>query len=101
MKRHIILAGLLLAGCTSTTEPLSPSFGQAVNANIAAQVINPNPVHDDPTLTDGQRIGNAVQRYRTNRVYTPRLPLEGGRIYDQGGFGGNSGNGESSSTPQQ
>lgn len=104
MKRLLLLAGLVLVGCTDTQRPLSPTFGQAVNANIAAQVVNPAPAYDAPGLSDGQRIDNAVHRYRTNRVYEPHLPLEGGQIYDNGKSDNKGGDGaasDPSSAPQQ
>ena len=81
MKRLVLLAGLALAACADPHQPLSADFGNAVNTNIAAQVVNPNPAMAGPNDTDGQRIGNAVNRYRTDRVYQPHLPLENGRIY--------------------
>lgn len=100
MKRFLLFAGLLLAGCTSTQVPLSPAFGQAVNANIAAQVINPDPVYETASTSDGERIGSAIHRYRTNRVYSPRLPLEGGQIYTNGKSNDNAG-GDTNQTPSQ
>ena len=83
MKHIIILTSLALAACADPHQALAPDFGNAVNANIAAQVVNPKPAMPGPSDSDGQRIGNAVDRYRTNKVYRPHLPLEGGQIYDQ------------------
>jgi hypothetical protein len=96
----LALAGLSLAGCVDTTQPLSPDFGASVNANNAAQVINPDPSYDGPAVTDGKRMESAMRRYHTNKVYVPRLPLEGGNIYDTGNFFG-TGAGASSSSSQQ
>jgi hypothetical protein len=83
MKRLVLLAGLTLAACTNPHEPLSADFGNAVSANIAAQVVNPYPAAPGVTDTNGQRMEKAVDRYINNKTYQPRLPLEGGRIYDQ------------------
>ncbi len=80
MKRLVVLVGLALAACTDPHLPLSADFGNAVNTNIAAQVVNPNPTMAGSNDTDGQRAGSAVNRYRTNRVYQPHLPLESGKI---------------------
>ncbi len=82
MKRLVLVAGLALVGCADPHQSLSPDFGNAVAANIAAQVVNPAPAMAGATDTDGQRVNNAINRYRTNKVYTPHLPLEGGKVYD-------------------
>jgi hypothetical protein len=84
MFRTLILAAALaLAACADPHQPLSPDFGNAVRANISAQVVNPNPAMAGANDMDGQRAGAAINRYYTNKVYVPRLPLEGGRVYDQ------------------
>ena len=83
MKRLVLLASLTLAACTDPHEPLSRDFGNAVNANIAAQVVNPAPRPAGMADTNGQRMERAVNRYVNNKAYEPHLPLEGGRIYDQ------------------
>jgi hypothetical protein len=82
MKRLVLLVGLALGACTDPHQPLSPDFGNAVNANIAAQVVNPAPAAG---LADanGQRMDNAINRYLNNKTYRPRLPLEDGRTYEQ------------------
>jgi type IV pilus biogenesis protein CpaD/CtpE len=80
MKRLVLLAGLALAACADPHQPLSADFGNAVNSNIAAQVVNPNPALAGSNDTDGQRIGSAISRYHTNQVYRPHLPLETGRV---------------------
>ena len=73
-----------LAACVTPPQHLSADFGNAVNSNIAAQVDNPMPnerVGAGPQ--DGERLERAIERYRTNKVYRPHLPLEGGHVYDQ------------------
>jgi len=81
MNRLLLLAVLTLAGCVDPHEPLSPDFGNAVNANTAVQVVNPNltPVIGAAD-TNGQRVGDAMDRYRTGKVIQPQPPLEAGRI---------------------
>jgi hypothetical protein len=72
MKRLALLAALGLAGCMDPHEPLSPDFGNSVRANIAAQLVNPEPNLDTARFeTDSERIDNALRRYRTNRTYPP------------------------------
>ena len=81
MNRLLLLAVLTLAGCIDPHEPLSPDFGNSVNANTAVQVVNPNPM---PVIgaadTNGQRVGDAMDRYRTGKVIRPQPPLEAGKI---------------------
>lgn len=63
----VILAGLLLAGCTSTTTPrLDARFGDAVRQARALQTINPDaPANPDPvTGIDGESARHAIDRYQ-------------------------------------
>jgi hypothetical protein len=80
MIRLILLALVALTSCTNPYVPLGPDFGASVNANIAAQVVNPFPAPPGPTLTDGQRLENAYHRYETNKVYQPHPALDAGQI---------------------
>ncbi len=79
MKRAIFLVLFGVAGCwigpVDPHKPLSADFGNSVGTDIAAQVVNPTPV-SGLAETDGVRIGNAMRRYYTNRVYVPQ-PLGG------------------------
>jgi type IV pilus biogenesis protein CpaD/CtpE len=79
MNRLILLAVLALAACEDPHRPLSRDFGNAVHANIAAQVINPNPTFGAAD-TDGQRVSDAMERYRAGKVHRPYAPLEAGKI---------------------
>jgi type IV pilus biogenesis protein CpaD/CtpE len=83
MKHLILLTSLGLFACADPHQPLSPDFGNAVKANIAAQVVNPQPAMTGPNMSDGQRIGNAMDRYRTNKVYKPQMPIMSGQGQDQ------------------
>lgn len=48
---------------------LHPTFGEAVQHNIAAHVIDPAPAHADlPPLYSGRRMARAVERYHTDQV---------------------------------
>ncbi len=80
MNRLLLLGILTLAACADPHQPLSADFGNAVNVNIGAQVINPNPLVTGAADTDGQRIGDAMNRYRTGKVTRLQPPLEAGRI---------------------
>jgi type IV pilus biogenesis protein CpaD/CtpE len=76
--------------------PIVADFGNSVATNIAAQVVNPLPhaVGPAPT-TDGKRIGDAIERYRTGKVYPPVPPIEAvvkeGSAADQPGFPASAG----------
>ena len=80
MNRLVLFGILTLAACADPHQPLSADFGNAVNVNIGAQVINPNPLVTGAADTDGQRIGDAMNRYRTGKVTRLQPPLEAGRI---------------------
>jgi hypothetical protein len=83
MKRFVLLAAFALVACADPHQPLSQDFGNSVAADIAAQVVNPKPALAGSNDSDGQRVGNAIDRYRTNKIIKPHLPLEGGKIFDQ------------------
>jgi hypothetical protein len=87
MRSVVLLWLLALAGCAASERPtadlerrIASDFGNAVNANIAAQAVNPMPVALGPSDTDGRRVSDAMDRYRSGKVYTPHLPLERDRV---------------------
>lgn len=65
----------VIAGCSDVhTETLAPDFGSSVRSNVAAQVVNPQPLLDSrPAEENGQRAFGAIDRYRRDRT-TPLLP---------------------------
>jgi hypothetical protein len=67
----LLLAGL--GGCVyNPHEDFAADYGEAVNANIAAQVVYPVPLQPRrPAVNNGIRMESAYQRYETNRVYRP------------------------------
>lgn len=59
---------VLVTACT----PTDATFGNAVRQTMAAQVINPDPVYDNPVpTTDGAKGAEAIERYRTDKVKKP------------------------------
>jgi hypothetical protein len=71
LKRHFLLlasAGLA-AGCT----PVDYGFGETHRANIAQQVVDPDPQYAEEILEggSGERGASAVRRYRTGNVTQP------------------------------
>lgn len=61
-------AAALAAGCT----PTDATLGNAVRSTMAAQVVNPEPVYDDPIpTTDAAKAAAAVDRYRSDQVKQP------------------------------
>jgi type IV pilus biogenesis protein CpaD/CtpE len=66
------LAPIALAACENPTKPkytLSPSFGDAVNHNMAVQILNPDGNPDlTPPPMDGARAAEAVERYRAGKT---------------------------------
>jgi len=77
MNRLLLLPLLGLAACSDPHMVLAPDFGNSVTSNIAAQVDNPAPnTSTYGHLSDGRRISDAMQRYRTGHVYPPIPPLQ-------------------------
>jgi hypothetical protein len=78
MNRLLILPLMGLAACSSDPHVvLTPDFGNAVASNIAVQLDNPAPNTDTSVHTsDGRRIYDAIQRYRTGHIYPPVAALE-------------------------
>ena len=90
----LLLAGL--GGCVyNPHEDFAADYGEAVNANIAAQVVYPVPVRPrGPAINNGIRMDSAYQRYETNRVYRPApAPALQAATGPAGGGGGDSGSG--------
>jgi uncharacterized membrane protein YgcG len=105
----LLLAGL--GGCVyNPHQNFAPDFGEAVHANMAAQVVNPEPLQPSrPPGNDAVRMNSAFERYETNRVYRP-APVQslqtgsgssggGGGSAPPGGGGGGGGSGGGTSSP--
>lgn len=72
MKRLLILgSALILAACSNNTEPLGADFGNAVQQNRTAHIINPAPAYDGPATTDGERTAHSFGRYVRGEVKLP------------------------------
>ena len=74
MKPMLALAALpALAGCTQSLldEPGDAAWGEANRQTMMAQVIDPDPVYDEPMVTSGEHAADAVERYRTDKVKEP------------------------------
>ena len=86
----LLLAGL--AGCTyNPHRDFSADYGESVNANIAAQVVNPVPLQPlRPAGVDAVRVNSAFERYETNRVYRP-APVQSLQSPSGGSAGGGGG----------
>ena len=71
----MILGGcLFLAACDTDqyTRPIDfKPHGEAVRANMAAQIIDPNPPAPRPALTDANRPASAIDAYRKDEVKEP------------------------------
>ena len=80
----------LLAGCASppAMQDYDRSFGEAVNYNIAAQLVDPLPEGATvPPDTDGARSGLMMERYRTDKVKQPGALRTSGIGSTSGGGG--------------
>jgi len=83
MTPRIALAALvatapLVVACQPANKPLSPTFGNAVQHNMAVHIINPAPDYgpDGGRLEhSGARMGLAVSRYQTGTEKEPE-PVE-------------------------
>jgi len=70
MKTIIIIvsaASLLGLAACGTSKPLATDFGNAVQQNMAVQIIDPDN-STQPPLHDGAHTANAVDRYRKGTV---------------------------------
>lgn len=75
-------AAVVLAGCTEyldRRETVSFGAGDAQQANLITHVVSPLPSHaaDRDLRFHGQRMGDAVERYRTGEVAGPAAAAEG------------------------
>ena len=75
--RRIACLALLpfAAGCASVPsiyeEPGDATFGEANRQTMMAQVIDPDPIYDEPMVGSGEHAADAVERYRTDTVKEP------------------------------
>ncbi len=58
-----------LAGCTNTT--FDESFGDAIEQNKAAHIVNPEPAAVDVPELEGARAALAIRRYKRGQVIRP------------------------------
>jgi type IV pilus biogenesis protein CpaD/CtpE len=65
----------LVASCASvppiTEQDGDAPFGEANRQTMMAQVVNPDPVYDEPAVTSGDHAAQAIERYRTDAVKEP------------------------------
>jgi len=59
----------VLAGCANTT--FDESFGNAIEQNKAAHIVNPEPAAVDVPELEGARAALAIQRYKRGQVIQP------------------------------
>jgi type IV pilus biogenesis protein CpaD/CtpE len=67
-------AALLLAGCEhgiGKDAAAASSFGEANRQTMMAQVVDPDPQYDEPLTTHAEHAGQAVDRYRKDKVKKP------------------------------
>ncbi len=69
----IIFGGALLwpilAGCSNPT--FDEAFGNAIEQNKAAHIVNPEPAAVDVPELEGARAALAIQRYKRGQVIQP------------------------------
>ena len=76
IRATILVAGLVLAGCSTPANTPRPEFGQAVRNHMAAHIIDPNPPASmELPPSDGARRALMIERYRTDQVEPPLLPV--------------------------
>ena len=79
------LLALGLAGCVQSRPHLASDFGATVNQNRVAQITDPDARYPQPAVSDGARVGLAMERYRTGKT-TP-LSEVGASTVGAGGAG--------------
>lgn len=97
--RTVFAAGLLLAlgACGTTPHTMGwgkgDQFGEATRQTFAAQVIDPNPVYEEPyAIGNGAKAAAAVERYRTDKVKQPVAQRTNSLSIGGGASGPGSGN---------
>jgi type IV pilus biogenesis protein CpaD/CtpE len=76
IRPTVLVAGLVLAACTTPANTPRPEFGHAVRNNMAAQIIDPQPPVDMALPpSDGVRRQLMIERYQADEVETPPLPV--------------------------
>jgi type IV pilus biogenesis protein CpaD/CtpE len=76
IRATVLVAGLMLAACSTPANTPRPEFGQAVRNNMAAHIIDPNPPESmELPPSDGVRRSLMIERYQADKVETPPLPV--------------------------
>jgi type IV pilus biogenesis protein CpaD/CtpE len=76
IRATVLVAGLVLAACTTPANTPRPEFGQAVRNNMAAHIIDPHPPESmDLPPSDGVRRSRMIERYQADKVESPPLPV--------------------------
>ena len=76
IRPTVLVAGLVLAACSTPANTPRPEFGQAVRNNMAAHIVDPNPPESmELPPSDGVRRALMIQRYQADEVETPPLPV--------------------------
>jgi hypothetical protein len=65
------LLALGLAGCAQSRAHLSSDFGAIVNQNRVAQIADPDARYPQEAVSDGARVGLAMERYQTGKTIPP------------------------------
>ena len=75
IRPTILVAGLVLAACSTPANTPRPEFGHAVRNNMAAHIIDPHPPETmELPPSDGVRRSLMIQRYQVDEVETPAMP---------------------------
>jgi hypothetical protein len=74
LSKTLLIPALLalgLAGCVESRAHLGSDFGVAVNQDRVAQVADPDARYPREVVSDGARVGLAMERYRTGKTIPP------------------------------
>jgi type IV pilus biogenesis protein CpaD/CtpE len=88
IDRKMLCSGLalaLLSGCTAN----DPGMGDAVRANQAAQIIEPDPQYAEAMTANGDQTAGAQERYRKGSVKQPAGEATTSGVSGGGSSGGN------------
>lgn len=66
-----ILFGAAAIACLSGCTANDTGLGDAVRANYAAQIVDPDPTHAEIMAANGNQTAGAQERYRTGSVKKP------------------------------